>query len=425
MKRLFKLAAAALALAMLLTSCGTAKNTYFAPDNTTYYGNERQGTGLIVTEDGIYYVSDDKTYKAAGDSFYTEVPPCLSYYDFETGSSVILCSDPNCTHTDYTTCPAAFKEPLGGLMLNSSKNCLQGICIGDSKVYSIELDGSGRESAAGLGLLSANGSVHYQGTYMLTDDYVFYSIFQKDGSAAIYSKPLYSDGEAQKIYETDTETETEDGYSIINYLFLFAASDGSLIFDEYNCVAAPTDVTEEDIGRPRFIDHLKCYNANTGEIETLAETYTTIVPYGDKNLLLSGDKLSVWDASTGEQTPMDMPAAAAELYEATGYSRLYYDDISDLYYWLFTKVSEEDGESTSAYTILVLDGKLNPKCTINCGSFLDGDLDFLQWNSTSLIAAGTDRTADHSQSAICILPKSEFENATEITWEADNVIAWR
>lgn len=423
MKKFVRFVCAALVSALLLTSCGQSQsqsgtatssqassspaasvqssgNSKLDPQKTTYGGDNAD---TAITENGVYYTD-----------MYAAPYPLLMFYDFESGKAVPLCSNPQCRHDDPDTCSAVFKYGVSGLFYNSEKECLQAAEITNSKVYAIKTNGSGRDSIGDMGLVSAGStSVHFTGTFMISNDTMSFTSFTKDGSAALYVLPLYKNAKPQKIYEAASSTLND--YPLIVYIYTDAMCGDIAIFHEVSVVSAPVDVSAEDIGRPRYLATLKYISPDMDEPVTVAENYNDITTYGEQYLISGDAGFAVWDPSTNEVESIELPQQVMDAYEQVGavYSIDY--DATDGTYYVVIPNADTSENSNIVRTIFVLNSDLQLKNTIYVNDFA---YDYLGQTADSVVAVGS----AHGENSICILPKSELETQSEINWKLKNVL---
>lgn len=410
MKRVCAFICATLALALLLfTACSTQNTTSVTldPQNTVY---ENPMYNVVVAEDGIYYLHSQ---------FY---PFKVMYYEFKAQTSLPLCSDPQCDHTDYETCVAAFDYHVGALYLNKTRNRLQAVSPLEAEVYAIMLDGSSRKSVGDMELVEVTKThTNFYGTLMMNDDITAYSIFQKDGSAALYILPLYKNASAQKIYETaSTATEVVGDYSVDTEIYMVGLCGDIVIFHEDSMISAPADVTEEELGRPFTTRTLKYCCAGMDEPVTIGDGYYQLAPYGDKYLISGDAGFAVWDPATNEVSSIEMPQEIQEKYEEVGNCGPMYYSNGKYYLYFHDMVS-----STTPGTIFVLDEQINITNIITTQTDV-----VLKFNDEYIVAVGTDHNADsesetRGEYAAWLLPKTKLEQSKEITWNfahKDNVL---
>lgn len=414
MKKLIKCMRAAVCAVLaftlfLLTACSSQSSTSATldPQNTVC---ENSMYNVSIADNGIYYLSAQSN------------PSKVMYYDFETQTALPLCSNPQCEHTDYEQCVAAFDNHVGAIYLNKTRNRLQAVPTLDAKVYAIKLDGSSRKVVGDMALVDV-GSTHkgFTGTLMMNDETMAYSIFQKDGSAALYTLRLYKNSNAQKIYETaSTAADTVADYSVDNEIYMIGLCGDFVIFHEDSVVEAPASVTEEELGRPFVTRTLKYCRAGMDEAITIGEGYYQLVPYGDKYLISGDAGFAVWDPATDEVSSIEMPQEIQEAYEEVGICGPMYCSDGKYYLYFHNMISSSDPG-----TIFVLDEQLNITNIIHTQADVS-----LKFNSEYIVAVGTDSNADpdsetKGEYAAWLLPKTELEQNKEITWNfahKDNVL---
>lgn len=388
--------------AAILAGCG--KNNGFddelSAQSTTFACDSPE---IAVTNDGVYYteMENGTNYSLA----------LLMYYDFNKKVSVPLCSDPQCSHTDANICVAAFEGNPIGLFVNSKHNVLQCAEISNSAVYEVGLDGSGRETVGELGLFAADGiSVHYNGSIAIDENSLFFSNHQRDGSDALYYLPLRQNAKPKKIYEAKVETSSE--YNFETYLSPIAICGKSVFFVENDQTVKADGRAESGENQTVSTVALKYYRADTGEVNTIAGGYTDIAPYGEKYLLIGGNGFAVWEPAADTVEQIAMTDEIAALYKnGDSIIRAFYDD--GKYYMLYSY--ERPDSDIDGFKIYVLDSELKLENTIECD--YDGTLVGLQFNDEYIFGVGYS-----GDMGIYLLPKSELEAKTEITWQMENIL---
>ena len=292
---------------LLVFFCLTACNqTETKSDDTKQVSGFAKSVGGIEPEsaEGGVYLFSTGVFSDRGDN-----GAILEYWNLEGDVSVPLCSKANCMHNDKS-CDAWFKQPYVASLQKYGKKLYLWCGYGASaSLYSVNLDGSGREKVCGFSGDRVAGNV--MSSVVTGDNCYVHMAYAQDRNGSdvdgVYRVSL-KDGTAELIRMNNEDTEWKE-HRLYNVVY----DQGTVYYE----------IVEYRTGEAR--SRIYAYNEESKEDALLLEADETVsaivadnklyyTRYLDEN---AEDKLFVLDLDTGTEETITVPHAGYMTYDGT------------------------------------------------------------------------------------------------------------
>ncbi len=316
---------------LLVFFCLTACNqTETKSDDTKQVSGFAKTVGAVAPEsaEGGVYLFTTGAFRGGSDN-----GSILEYWNLESDVCVPLCSKANCMHADET-CDAWFKHPVEASLQKHGEKLYLWCGYGASaSLYSVNLDGSGREKVCGFFGDRVADSV--MSSIVVGDHCYVHMSYEQDRNGSdvdgVYRVSL-KDGTAELIRMNNEDTDWKE-----HRLYDVVYDQGTVYYE----------IVEYRTGEAR--SRIFAYDEESRKDSLLFETDAVIsavvadnklyyTRYQDKK---ANDKLFVFDLDTGEESVILIPYAGCMTYDGT---------------WLYVANTSE--ENTGEYIVCDTDGNV-------------------------------------------------------------------